>query len=59
MPMRFAEKQELEFRTELFNPFNHPNRGIPTLDTLNPDFNNNEITRSGHREIRMWLKYKF
>jgi len=59
IPVRLAEKQELEFRTELFNPFNHPNRGIPILDVYDPDFNNNEITRFGNRDIRMWLKYKF
>jgi hypothetical protein len=59
MKTSLIENQELEFRTELFNPFNHPNQGIPTLDVLNPDFNNSTITRFGHREIRFWVKYKF
>ena len=27
--------------------------------TLDPDFNNNAITRFGGREIRFWLKWRF
>lgn len=53
------ETNMLEFRTEFFNPLNHPNRGIQILDVLDPDFNNSEITRFGGREIRFWLKWKF
>jgi hypothetical protein len=33
--------------------------GIQILDVLDPDFNNNEKTRFGGREIRFWLKWKF
>ncbi len=53
------ETSAFEFRTEFFNPLNHPNQGIPILDVLDADFGNNEITRFGGREIRFWLKWKF
>ncbi len=53
------ETNSIEFRTEFFNPLNHPNEGIPILDVLDPDFGNNEITRFSGREIRFWLKWKF
>jgi outer membrane receptor protein involved in Fe transport len=53
------ETNSFEFRTEFFNPLNHPNEGIPNLDVLSSDFGNNELTRFGGREIRFWLKWKF
>jgi hypothetical protein len=59
MPMGRLEGQELEFRTEFFNPFNHANQGIYSLDLLNPDFGNKELSRFGQRQIRFWLKYIF
>jgi len=59
IPVPGLETQQLEFRAEMFNPFNHPNQGIPILDVLDPDFNNNAITRFGGREIRFWLKWRF
>jgi hypothetical protein len=59
MPVAHLEGQELEFRTEFFNPFNHPNRGIYTLDVLDPLFGDKAQTRAGGRQIRFWLKYRF
>ncbi len=59
IPIRGLESQNLELRAEMFNPFNHPNQGIPILDVLDPDFDNNTKTRFGGREIRFWLKWRF
>jgi len=59
MPVSHLEGQELEFRTEFFNPFNHPNRGIYSLDVFDPLFADKDQTRAGGRQIRFWLKYRF
>lgn len=59
------EGHALEFRTEFFNIFNHPNEGLsgltvfPIHDTLDSDFGNTELSRFGGRQIRFWLKYTF
>ncbi len=59
------EGHALEFRTEFFNIFNHPNQGysgltnFPTFDTLDSNFSNTELSRFGGRQIRFWLKYTF
>jgi hypothetical protein len=55
------ERHELEFRAEFFNPFDHADEGIIGVsgNTLDSNFMNAEITRSGGRSIRFWLKYQF
>jgi len=60
------EGQELEFRTEMFNPFNHANfgggrGGVSSVsgDLLNPNFMNVDVTREGGRSVRFRLKYTF
>ncbi|HEX7287416.1 MAG TPA: TonB-dependent receptor [Candidatus Angelobacter sp.] len=67
-----SERHQLIFRTEMLNPFNHPN-------TVNADFNligitpnasdvvvpgdqtfgNYPLTVTGSRTVRFWLKYVF
>ena len=65
------ESQQLEFRAEAFNVFNHPNAGGGTtqdgstvpgisgniLDTAS--FMNKDITYEGGRSLQLWLKYRF
>ncbi|HYE26211.1 MAG TPA: TonB-dependent receptor, partial [Clostridia bacterium] len=53
------EGQQLQFRTELFNPFNHSNLGIPVYNLIDPDFAGRDITAYGSRQIRFWVKYSF
>ncbi len=60
------ESHEVEFRTEMFNPFNHANLGggdggvlSVSGDLLNSNFMNTEVTREGGRSIRFRLKYSF
>ncbi len=59
LPMKHLESQQIEVRTEFFNPFNHPNQGIQSLNTLSAFFNDSSQSRFGGREIRFWLKYRF
>ena len=66
--------QKLEWRTEMFNPFNHANTGVPNLTlytgvTKSEYYNSSSTTPnlfgdlsktiSGSRSIRMWLKLSF
>jgi hypothetical protein len=61
--MPFAEGHNLEFRADFFNAFNHPNEGVANLlfsgDINNTDFLNIDVTRSGGRQVILWLKYTF
>ncbi|MFI5176577.1 MAG: TonB-dependent receptor plug domain-containing protein, partial [Terriglobia bacterium] len=52
MPSKRMEGQHIEFRTELFNVFNHPNQGNLSLNLQDPDFGNADVTRFGGRQIR-------
>lgn len=60
-PIHFwkLENQMLQFRTEFFNAFNHPNLFTPTYNMVDPNFGNTAITINGGREIKFWLKYTF
>ncbi|MDT8067143.1 MAG: TonB-dependent receptor [Terriglobia bacterium] len=55
--------QKLEYRMEMFNPFNHGNTRVPdlTLQTGSAygDFADYRYTVEGNRSIRMWLKLSF
>ena len=52
--------RQLEFRAEGFNPFNHPNDTIRISTNIsNPNFLNSDIAWQGHRDIRLWLMYRF
>ncbi len=58
------EGHSLEFRSDFFNAFNHPNDGIDSLqgqygNINSPDFLNTAATRRGARHIALWLKYAF
>ena len=53
------EHQQLEFRVEGINPFNHPNPGLVSADLLDPNFLNRDITYTGGRVLNLWLKYRF
>ncbi|MBZ5537149.1 MAG: TonB-dependent receptor [Acidobacteriia bacterium] len=59
LPSKHMEGQHIEFRTELFNVFNHPNQGNLSLNLQDPNFGNADVTRFGGRQIRFWLKYAF
>jgi outer membrane receptor protein involved in Fe transport len=67
-----TERQKLIFRTEMLNPFNHPNTDNTDYNLLGitPDandvvqastqtFGNYAGTINGFRTIRFWLKYQF
>ena len=67
-----SERHQLVFRTEMLNPFNHPNTNNTDFDLLGitPDsndvvqpgdqtFGNYANTVFGSRTIRFWLKYQF
>ncbi len=69
--IKIHESQQLDFRAEMFNVFNHGNTGTPDstlVDTpyqvpgqpavLNPVFNY-PYTVSGHRNVRFYIKYSF
>jgi carboxypeptidase family protein/TonB-dependent receptor-like protein len=62
-----SDRQRLVVRTEMLNPFNHPNTGNTdyNLIGITPDvasaqtFGNYADTVKGARTIRFWLKYQF
>ena len=58
-PIPNHEKQSLNFKVEMFNPFNHANLYTPTYNLQSADFADASVTASGHRNIRFWLKYAF
>ncbi len=64
------EQQQLEFRAEAFNPFNHANAGggtsqdgssVPGVsgNIDSPLFLNKDVTYEGGRSVLLWLKYRF
>lgn len=61
----FSERNKLVFRTEMVNPFNHPNTGTPTFNltaiplTGTNTFGNYPLTLNGSRTIRFKLRYSF
>ena len=65
--MPYKEGHEVEFRADLFNPFNHPNLGGSLNGSVasvsgnidDPNFLNLDVTREGGRAITLWLKYSF
>lgn len=61
--MPYKEGHVVEFRADFFNAFNHPNTGVINLadigNTLDSNFLNLDHTRSGGRNITLWLKYTF
>ena len=58
-PIPGHEKHSLNFKMEMFNPFNHANLGTATYNLQSSDFADTASTISGHRNIRFWLKYAF
>jgi len=64
--VNITEHQRIEYRMEMFNPFNHANTGVPDLTLqsgiqpgITPTFGDYNYSLSGYRSIRMWLKYSF
>lgn len=69
--VKIKERQEFEFRTEMFNPFNHGNTGTPNATLITgllptsglgagvSTFLDAPSTVSGNRSIRFLLKYSF
>lgn len=58
-PIPHFEKQQLEFRAEAFNPFNHPNPGLVGTDVNDSSFMNAAVAKTGGRTMNLWLKYRF
>lgn len=56
---RVAEGREVEFRSEFFNLFNHPNFGIPEMIVNSPNFGKVIETSTPSREIQFALKLIF
>jgi hypothetical protein len=60
---KITERQSFQFRTEMLNPFNHGNNGVPNLTLisghLDNSFGDEALTASGNRQIRFKLKYSF
>ena len=60
-PLHFGrwESQNLIFRAEFFNAFNHPNLYTPDYTLAALDYDQVGATVSGQRDIKFWLKYSF
>ncbi|MDP9267648.1 MAG: hypothetical protein M3P27_04895 [Acidobacteriota bacterium] len=61
-PMGRLESSTFEIKAELFNAFNHPNRGLlggVTGNMLSGDFLNLDSTQDGGRNVRLWAKWTF
>jgi hypothetical protein len=56
---RFTERQNLEFRWELFNAPNIPNFGNPGTTLRNPTYGVITSTRVDNRQMQLALKYNF
>lgn len=53
------EHHVLQFRTDFFNAFNHPNLFTPSYNFISNYYDNTAITINGGRQIKLWLKYSF
>jgi hypothetical protein len=58
---RFAlrEQMNLQFRTEIFNLFNHTNFGVPVTDIASPLFGRITSTSTSPRQIQFGLRLEF
>jgi hypothetical protein len=56
---KIRESQQLEFRAEFFNLFNHPNFGLPGINPDVPGGNSVTNTATDNRQIEFALKYTF
>jgi hypothetical protein len=54
-----TETKYFQFRTELFNAFNHTNLGIPDLNVANATFGTIRVTATPARIIQFALKFYF
>ena len=55
---RINDRQSIQFRTELFNAFNHPNFGPPNLQRESSGFGQ-IVTAANGRIVQLGLKYYF
>ena len=56
---RFAERMRLQFRSEAFNLFNHPNLGLPAASIGAADAGIIGSVVSPERQIQLALKLYF
>ncbi len=56
---RVTERQNVQFRAEFFNLFNHPNFDIPVNDFNSPAVGKIHDTRLANRQVQFALKYSF
>jgi outer membrane receptor protein involved in Fe transport len=56
---RFTERQNLEFRWEVFNAPNHPIFAPPGVSLRNPNYGVITSTRIDNRQMQLALKYNF
>ncbi len=54
-----TEHQNVQFRAEFFNLFNHPNLDIPVNDFNSPAVGQIHDTRLANRQVQFALKYSF
>ena len=59
IPRGKLENQAIEFRTEFFNAFNHPNLFTPSYNLISNQYDAVGATINGGRTIKFWLKYEF
>jgi Carboxypeptidase regulatory-like domain len=57
--IRFTERFSFQFRTEIFNLFNHPNFGPPVVTESSPAFGQIQSTVGTAREIQFGGKFIF
>lgn len=55
---QITERQGLEFRAEMFNVFNHPNKGAVNRNPVSSAFGR-VTSKGGERDIQLSLKYRF